>query len=58
MKEKRASKMLNSAEAREEINSIKQNQDLLEKEARAQREALILESKKFVEDYKSEQKAY
>tara|TARA_Y100001978_G_scaffold203008_1_gene226161 strand:- start:2440 stop:2934 length:495 start_codon:yes stop_codon:yes gene_type:complete len=56
-REKGIQDALNSAEkAREEINSIKQNQDLLEKEARAQREALILESKKFVEDYKSEQK--
>ena len=56
-REKGIQDALNSAEkAREEINSIKQNQDLLEREARAQREALILESKKFVEDYKSEQK--
>ena len=56
-REKGIQDALNSAEkAREEINSIKENQDLLEKEARAQREALILESKKFVEDYKSEQK--
>ena len=45
-REKGIQDALNSAEkAREEINSIKQNQDLLEKEARAQREALILESK-------------
>ena len=38
-REKGIQDALNSAEkAREEIDSIKQNQDLLEKEARAQRE--------------------
>ena len=56
-REKGIQEALNSAQkAREEINSIKQSQEQLEKGAREEREALILESKKFVEDYKLEQK--
>ena len=42
--------------ARDEISSLKGNQDQIIREAKEQREEIISQARKFVEDYKSEQK--
>ena len=48
---------LNEAQkARDEISSLKENQDKIVKEAKEERQEIITQAKKFVEEYKSEQK--